>query len=367
MENFDSQIIQAEAAITGKYNPTVPTHIVRQGFNKPLLGKNDLVTIYNSKDERAVKIKNALGFDFEITTLTQIIDGVTQQKFYDVNIADFVTVKTGQGAWMDEILKWRSYDLIDNNLATGDVGVGSGKISSVDVGLDSVTFPLQKWAKQAQYNLITIKTASENQRWDIITQLEEAKRRSFDLGLQKLAFLGHSTNAGIKGLLNQTGVTANTTLITKLISTMTAAEINTFIGTMVGSYFTNSGSTMKPNTLVMPTVDYLGMANAPSADFPIGKSRMEYLLDALKSVCGADFKILDSAYCSQVNNNLSKNRYALYNRDESNIFMPLPIPYTTLLQGTANNFDFTSVSYAQYSGIALMRPLSMLYMDFANA
>jgi len=367
MTDHFTQIQIAEEAIKGNIKLANPMHIARQGHVKPLLGDRDLVSIYNSKTAEATKIKNALGFDVNITTLTQILQGVVSQEVYNMNIADFITIKTGQGAWMEELLKWRTYDLMDNDIAKGDIDNGNGKISSVDVGIDPVKIPLQKWAKQTEYNIIQVRQASATQNWDLITSLETAKRKNFDLSHQKLFALGHSLRDDIKGLYNQDGVTADTTLITKPISQMTAAELNVFVGNVVGAYFKNSNSTMKPNTFVLPTTDYLGLSNAPSADFPIGKSRMEFLVDAFKAVCGQDFRLLESAFGSQVNNDLLKNRYVLYNRDEDNLFLPLPIPYTTLLQGTADNYKFSSVSYAQYAGVSLMRPLSMLYMDYANA
>tara|TARA_R110000772_G_scaffold265206_1_gene386441 strand:- start:6 stop:1103 length:1098 start_codon:yes stop_codon:yes gene_type:complete len=365
MTNLHSSISAIEMAIAGKHNPQNPIHVSRQGESKLLLGERDLAKVYNSKSDDGFKVKNALGADIDITTFTEILQGVVEQKNYEIDIAKFVTVKPGQGAWQDELVKWKSFNLTDNDLSKGDLNLGNGKIQSVNVGVEAVKIPTQRWADQAEYNIFEIKTASETRQWDLVTSLETAKRKTFDLGLQKLTFLGHANRVDIEGLLNQTGVTADTNLITKPISTMTAAELNTFAGSVLGTYFTNSNSTERPNTLVMPTTDFLGLANAPSADFPIGKSRGQYLKDAFAEIIPG-FQIIDSAFCSQVNNNLSKNRYVLYNNAEDNLFMPLPIPYTTALQGTSDNFNFTSISYAQYAGIALMRPASMLYMDYAD-
>lgn len=367
-KDIDS-VQMTEMMIDGSYhnpNPNFLNSVVRAGYEKGgVLGEKDMVKIANSA-EGSRKIKNSLGTEVDITTLTDVLQGVVDQKFYEVNIADYMNINVGQGAWNEALLKWRSFDLQNPAIEDGDLELGRGKISSVDTGVDAISIPLQRWGKKAEYTLFEMKMASQTRVWDVVQSLERAKRRNFDLGLQRMAFLGHRQKTDMKGLLNQSGVTVNTDLIQKKLADMTSAELTAFASKVLGVYYNNSASTTLPNTFVIPADDYLGLTSPYSPDFPGSGTRLEILNKAFKEACGDDFKILKSAYSSQDNNDLAKNRYALYHRDADNLSLFLPIPFTTALQGTLDNFNFTSISYAQYGPVVLLREKTMLYMDYAN-
>jgi hypothetical protein len=116
----------------------------------------------------------------------------------------------------------------------------------------------------------------------------------------------------------------------------------------------------------MPLSDYLGMAAAASPTYPL-ISKIEYLENAFKRICGADFKILTTAYGDKARLNaaigVNVYRYILYRSDPEAIEMNIPVAYTTTAFGTPNGFDFQNVAMGQFSGVFAKRPQECLYLD----
>jgi hypothetical protein len=224
--------------------------------------------------------RNALGYEIDITSLTQLIKSVTEQKFHEVNFADYVPVVVGEGAWSSQLVKYRSFDVADD-FETGilNTGASHSKLASVDAAVDAVYTPVINWAKEITYSIIDLKQASLSGNWDLVTSKEKARWRNWNLGLQEIAFWGSQTVSTVKGLLTQTGVNANTTLITENISDMSATEFNNFVGRVMEAYRANSARTAKPTHFIVPESDYNGLINFPDATYPL-KTKLALLEEA---------------------------------------------------------------------------------------
>lgn len=316
--------------------------------------------------------RNALGYEIDITSLTQIIKSVTEQKFHEVNFADYVPVVVGEGAWSSQLVKYRSFDVADD-FETGilNTGASHSKLASVDAGIDAVYTPIINWAKEITYSIIDLKQASLSGNWDLVTSKEKARYRNWNLGLQKIAFWGSQTVSTVKGLLTQTGVNTNTTLITQYIKDMDASEFQALLGGLLEAYRSNGQRTAMPTHFIIPESDFNGLASSVDETYPL-KSRLERLSEGLKLMTGnPNFKILPCAYAVQEVNadipGLNKNRYVLLNFDDDTIRMDIPVNYTNTLQNTLNGFSFQNVGYGQYSGVQTYRPLEVLYLDWASS
>ena len=201
----------------------------------------------------------------------------------------------------------------------------------------------------------------------MVEESERARKKNWDLGIQKIAFLGHSSDTDILGLLNQSVVTSDITTITKAFANMSESEFQTAIKNLLKVYFSNSNSTAMPDTFVLAMSDWLGLGQtAASATYAgIGKTRREYLEDEFKKITqNPNAKIVPVAYCDKANNSLAKNRYALYNKNQDVLEMNIPVSYTSTIAGSYNNFQFQSVAYGQYTGVKVYRPKEILYFDF---
>lgn len=305
-----------------------------------------------------------LGFNIDITTLTEIRQKIVEQKFYKIAPADFLPVKVGFGAWSDQLLTYKSFDLSDD-FEEGIVDVANNsRIANVNTGVEGVNTKVIDWAKMLDYSLIDLQKAQKSGNWSLIESKERSRKKNWDLGIQKVAFLGHSTDTNVKGLLNLAGVTNDTTNLTKTLSSMTDAEFQTFISKFVQLFVSNSNSTAMPDTFVIPLSDWLGLGKATSATYPIN-SRREYLIKEFRAATNnPNAQVKPLAYCDAANNNLGVTRYALYSSDEDTLDMNLPVDYTSTVVGSINNFQFQSVAYGEFTGVQVYRPLEVYYFSF---
>jgi hypothetical protein len=324
-------------------------------------------------DERAQRVAdinqrfcNALGYQIDITTLTTIIASVSEQKFFQVAPADYLPVRVGQGAWSLSLTTFRSF-LLGDEFEKGIInqGTSGARLAETGVGIDALSVSVRNWAKEITYTLFDIEFAQKSGNWDMVTALEKARKTNWDLGIQKIAFLGAKGDSAVRGFLNQTGVTVNTSTITKPISTMTSAELKTFLTAVIADYRANCNYTAWPTHFTIPEDDYLGLASQASADFPI-KSTLQVLRESFAEITGKpDFKIQPLAYAipSKSSGVLTVPRYVLSNYDEDSLRMDIPVDYTSTLANSMNSFSFQNVGYGQFTGVLAYRPAEMLYFD----
>lgn len=307
------------------------------------------------------------GFDYLIRTTSYIRKSVVQQKFYEIAPADYVPVSVGEGAWKEEIVQNATYDLT-GSFYEGDVDTmtGNGKISEVNTVLAPNRIPTQIWARGASWSVSEVATASANGDWDIVESKMKTLKKNWDLGIQETAFLGHPIRTAMTGLLNNGEVTINTTLISKPLSTMTETEYTAFIGAVLSTYFANSNSTVMPDTFVMPTSDYLGMARPYSETYPLN-SKLSYLQKTFEEMTlNPNFKILPLSYSEAAQNasrGINKNRYILYRNLPDTMKMDIPVDFTLYDPGTANNIYWQQPAMGQYSGVLINRAPEVLYID----
>lgn len=311
------------------------------------------------------KLKNDLGYNISVTTLTQVLSKVSEQKFFEVPVADYLPVKVGEGAWSDRILQFRSQGLADD-FSTGVINTSSnkGRLASADAGIESISNPIYNWAKDITWTLFDVRLASRTGNWDIVEAKEKARKKNWDLGIQGIGFLGLTGTADIKGLMNQSGVTVDAVTITAPLSSLAADVMMQKISAMLTAYRLNSNKTAWPNRLIIPESDYLGLAVPSSASSP-NKSKLQIIEETLKILTkNPDFQVLPLVYGDSAYNGSLGQTYALYNADEDSMYMALPVDYTNTAQNTDNGFHFTNVAYGQFGGLFLNRPLEFMYFRY---
>jgi hypothetical protein len=337
---------------------------------KDLNGKE--IVLNDFEKDRANKLTemcNELGFEVDTTSLTSISKLVSEQKFYEIKVSDYMPVLVGNGAWGSSLLTYRSFQIADS-FETGliNTGASNSRLAEASAGIDSVTVSIKNWAKQINYTLFDLQQASKSGNWSLVQELEVSRKTNWDLGIQSIAFVGSNSNTDVLGLLTQPDVTANTTLITQLISSMSASQFNTFVAGVVAAYRVNSEYTAKPTHFAIPEVDYNGLVAPVSETYPM-VSKLEYLLKAFQvATNNPNFKIMPLAYGSKAINagvtGLNKNRYALYNYSQTSLRMDIPVDYTNTMQNTLNGFQFQNVGYGQFTGAKAYRSREMLYFDW---
>lgn len=333
------------------------------------------MTLFNSNGDVAA---TSLGYDYAIRTTTFLRQKAVSQKFYEVPIADHVPVEVGQGAWMESITTNLQFESA-GDFEQGVQGIHSGSpdVSEVEAGVTPKTYQIAYWAKGYKYNIMEVEKALASDNWDKVQAQHEALKRNWDLGLQKLAFLGSKYNPDFLGLLNLAEPTVNTTLLTKNISELAPDEFKSFVSALLAAYWANANGTVLPNRLLMPMDDFLGLMAPISAAFPINNP-LEYMEMAFKKICGSDFKIQGIAYCQKAYNTgtvagvgcttvAGSQRYVLYRMDPEVVKMDIPVDFTMTNPGTANNFDWSGKAYGGYTGVQNLRPREVYYLEHHNS
>lgn len=310
---------------------------------------------------------NALGLEQNLTTLTQLIANVQRQKFYQLNgqsLNDFIPIEVGTGAYSKQLTQF-AVAQVGDSFEAGIVQPGNAinKDANVDIAVDTISIRNNFWRMKYQATNEIVRMAQVNQEtFSYIEEQERARLKTFQLGIQKVAFLGTSDGLN-EGLLNLSGVTINTTLIPANFGAMTTAQLNNFAIATMSTYFALTNSTVFPNTLVIPTSDLAGLATYISSSYPVGETRKEFLERAFKAAgAPADFKILHTVY-NQTASTTGGARYVLYNRDADTLTMYLSKPYTPYPLYPVGALDMISDAEAQFTGVWAKRPNEILYMD----
>ena len=325
-----------------------------------ILGKS----MFNSNGDIDV---NSTGFKYVISTLSYIRSKIIEQKFFEVDIADFLPVDVGEAAFSDEIVQNTEF-YTGGSFFEGDVDQGGSRISTVDASMVANHMPVRNWRKKVNWTLFEIQQAAVASRWDPVEAKMRSLKKNWDLGIQELAFLGRPGDTVMTGLLNNATVNINTTRIRLAISSMSAAQFSTFVGGILADYYSNSNNTVLPDTFVMPTSDYLGLGVPVSSTYP-NISMKEYLENTFKRMTNNDgFKILPVAYASAANSrsDLTKDRYVLYRRDPETLSLSIPVDYTMAEPRTVDSMDWLQLAYGQYSGVLVNRPREVEYFDLTT-
>lgn len=326
----------------------------------PLRSTNGL-TLFNANGDVS---GTATGFQIAIDTLTYIRKQVTDQKFYEVDIAKAIPLSVGEGAFSQNILTNLSFST-DGDFEAGNLNTGNSnsKLAQATSAIASKTQKVRNWAKQCSYTIFDVEQALQANNWDFIASQHKSRKKGWDLGIQKMAFVGSVTDSGnFPGLLSQANATINTTLITAPISGLSAADFATFVQTLVAAYWTNSASTVLPNRFVIPMSDWLGLTVPVSSTYP-NISKLEYLKNSF-AVVAPGLEIVPLAYCETANNIAAKQQYLLYRHDPETMLMTLPVDFTVTQPNSTNNFSFQDVAYGQYTGLGLFRNLEILYFRY---
>lgn len=314
-------------------------------------------------------LSEQLGYQVPMTTLTAVLRDVAQQKFYQIPVADYLPVRVGtEAAWAEDILMFRSFQ-VGGDFEKGYIeAANEGRLASTDAALDAIRVKTRLWAKELNWSIADVAKAARTGVWDIVTQKEKSRKTNWDLGIQKVAFLG-SRDGELEGLLTLSDVTINTTLIPTAINTMTDAQFQTFAQNLVSAYLANNNFTAMPNRLYIPQSDYVSLAAPTSVNFPI-KSKIEYLADTFKAATNQqDFEIKPLAYLQseQSDGKLKTNRYVLMRYDEDVARFEIPVDYTVTVPNSIEGWTIRNVGYGQHSGVLDARPQEILYLDVTAA
>ena len=307
----------------------------------------------------------ATGLDQVITTTTDIIAGVLETKFYELNgqkLSDFCPIEVGKGADRTQLMQY-AINYKANAGVQGLVnpfanGIAKDANSTIEIGTLTMPNNFWRWTYEVSQELVNIAKAND-ETFSIIEENEKARKKVWDLMLQDAWFKGLGDGKSY-GLLNQPNVTINTSLITAKLSAMSDAQFDAFLAAAPNAFGLNSAYTMNFNRLLLPTSDFYGLTK-PYGTF--GLNRAQVLEDAFKRVVGGDFKIVHAKYGESANAAGNGARYVFYNADADNICSYLPVPYTPMPLFPQGSLDLISQAHGQFVTPFVKRTGAVLYAD----
>lgn len=323
----------------------------------------DGVEILFNEEEKATldnvqRLVNEAGFgDIDITLLTALEARIAQQKFYEVDVDKFIDIARDTGGYADSITAFKNLQLQESDDSwEADLMGDNARKGQGTVGLEPFSVRIRSLIRMVSYSLLEIRQAQQTGVWNVVLEKERARKRSHDLYVQRVLLAGTDKH---EGLLNQSGVTANTTAITKQMKNMSVAEWQAFLGSIFGEFAKASNYTAMPNRFVIPYTDYLGLAQCADETYPL-KSKLERLTESFKQMCGADAEILPLAYCNASQNG-GTNKYVLYRKDFDVIRAYAPVGYSVVEGASVDGFNYQNTAYSRLSDVVLVRPQEIMY------
>lgn len=304
---------------------------------------------------------NGLGVQMDLTTLTILLKTISSQKFYQIPLEKYLKQDI-DGGWAAQLLQVREY--LPTNPMSGfiDQSAHGAKMAVADAAVDGLYIPVITWAKQIELSIAEINQAALLGNYSLIEAKERSRKKSHDLDMQQLMFLGHKK---VNGLLSfGSDVTIDTTTIGGSISDMSYTELNTFAKSMVEAFRQNCERTAYANKLVIPESDFNGLASQANPQFPL-RTKLSMLKEAFDTISPRPVEILPCVYCDARYNTLGVNRYALYNDDIDTIRNLKAIDYTATMMNNIDGWNLVNTAFARVAGVVLNRPKEMMYFDVA--
>lgn len=333
------------------------------------------VKLFNADNyaDKTFKAVNAL-FDYPnagvvqtVDTITEIVQGVVEAKYYELGgqtPSDFIKMDVGRGAYAGQIFQFTSayVGAPFEQCIINPASTGIHNDATADITVDGISIKNNFYRQKYSVSNEEIKMATVNRvGFDVIEQKEKARAKTWQLGIQNVLFNGLKDGQTF-GLLNQPGVTVNTSLFPAAPQEMTVAQIKAFAGSAISTYFNTTNGTYMPNRWLMPTESYMALG-VPYGDTFGMPTLLEVFENAFKKAgAPADFKIVHSLYNNEAGNG-GHGRHVFYNDDVDNLVMYVPKAYTPHPLYAQGALDMVSDAEGQFTGVQLKKTKTMLYAD----
>jgi hypothetical protein len=314
---------------------------------------------------------NRKGYRQILDTLTALDKKYSEQKFYTVDLVQYIDFDIGRDPFRESILKNRIYSIGENEWDSGDDNGENVAISRVDIEYDAVVDFREKKFRKISYGFSDIEELKTINNFDPIEAKLEARKKSWDLMLQERVFVGSRKNSKIRGLLNLDGITIDTTTLAGPISAMDTSDVQGLAAQLVSIARQVSGKTSAPNTFLMPENDYIKCCESNDPQFQL-KTRIGYLKECFEQATAflgrrGEFRILPTAFSDTDSPNVStRKEYLLYTRDPDTMVFDVPLPFITKSFGSVDQMYWESVALGQIGSVRLFRPKEVVQFNAAS-
>lgn len=182
----------------------------------------------------------------------------------------------------------------------------------------------------------------------------KAARNAYERGLDNLAATGSAAH-NIGGFVAATGIEISAA-IGAVWSGKTGTEVLADLNKLVNDFITNNRETILPDTLLLPTAQYLKLSQT-QMDTANNRTALEAFKASNPSVNMVEpWNVFDGAGDS------GKDRAVLYRRDPEILEMVIPQEFEVFAP-EPRNLAFVVNCHGRTAGTCIYRPLGIRYMD----
>ncbi|ODS43200.1 hypothetical protein BGK37_12400 [Pasteurella multocida] len=292
------------------------------------------------------------------SALTEVQTGINRTKYPDIVFPKFVHINSEGSELADEILSFSSD--IKGDLDSGLISMNTSVFEQVGVTFNHKKVPLVTWMKLVEWHDFELKKAAK-----LGVQVNTEKLYALNHAhqtLQKVAFLGHSRDTRLKGLLNSDEIEIYTPKTKGAVSAMDYAKAVAFFEEIFLRAVEKTHRIAVPNSFAIDSADkaHLALLERPNSD----KSALEWLEEKLKGAAGKDIKIeaLPSNFAKLAK--ASKTRALIYTNDKNYVEMNVPKSPTVIGAGKKDLVTYQSGLTMVFGGVNFKEPQAALYVDY---
>lgn len=301
------------------------------------------------------------GLDIVASTLSVFREKVIDQKLPGIVFPEYVSVNSEGGSGL--MSKLTTHMEGSGDLDDGLIGVKTTSLDTVDIDIHTNESPIVAWAKSTSY---TLREAEIAQRVGI--NVDETRltklRQNADQTLQKVAFIGHSRDKRITGLLNNPHVSIIAPKVAKKFDAMTGEEICNVFVDMFKKGLEKTNLIEAPDFIVVPTLDYVEMATK-NRGTGTDTTALAYILEALQGAAGkavtikpCPLKYADTAGAK------GKKRMMCYINDADHVEYDIVVP-PELLDPQPKGLNAIEVGMRMdFGSVVFHEPDSAIYIDY---
>lgn len=239
----------------------------------------------------------------------------------------------------------------------------SDKVELTDIAKTAVYLPLLVSENGFSYDIDEIAAAQEGGT-SLDSEKASAVLEAYEEMINKVAFIGQA-DLGLKGLANNANVGISTDL-GATFAVATSEQRVTFFAGLCSDVYINSKNTIEPNTLVIPSSEYVAMGEKTYSNTGVvtDKSELDMLQTRLNGLFG-NVRIVSSLELAGQGAAGVQRAVAYQNNPRVLYFEEtLPVEYQPVQR---NNNVFKVPTFAKIGGLFVRRPYGIRYGDYSKA
>ncbi|MCL2520390.1 MAG: DUF2184 domain-containing protein [Spirochaetaceae bacterium] len=298
----------------------------------------------------------------ELSALSYVRRKVLEQRFYEIPFARFVPVIISENSLPDELVVVKNVGPA-NNFEEAVTSAGANNLYEAQLATGKEVAKVFLWAAKSRYTLFEMERMLKHHSYDIVEARYKARKKMWDLGLQKVAFTGLTNHEGAGGLVNNKKVAAKAKALQQGLAQMSLSELSHFCYEALTGYREQTEDGTWPNTFLLPMSDWVALA-MPSETNKV-PNKLELMKKAFSHITrNSQFIIEPLPYLDDIKTAAGKiNRYVLYANHEDVLQLNITHDFTTTTPTSLNNFEYEDVAYGAFTGVIISRPQELLYFD----